>query len=226
MPARANGMDAGTASQLIPGVRQTSGRGTGGPMEPKVGEITDVLSRTPAVLTALLAGVGPGVLAHRVTPGTFSPMDVLGHLIHGEKTDWVPRIRLILASGDNVPFMAFDRCGFEEAIRGRSGEDLLVELTSLRQANLDFLAGLRLSSEQLSQAGRHPELGRVTLGQLLATWAAHDLNHVDQIARVICSRYSESVGPWRAFLGILNRQAREALPNEGMKLTKQRRPNG
>ncbi len=154
-------------------------------MQLKVGEITDVLSRTPAVLTALLTGIGSDVLEHRAAPGSFSPMDVLGHLIHGEKTDWVPRIKLILASGDTVPFVAFGRRGFEEAIRGRSGEDLLAELTSLRQANLEYLAGLRLTSERLSLSGRHPELGRVTLGQLLATWAAHDLNHVDQVARVV-----------------------------------------
>ncbi len=174
-------------------------------MEPKVGEITDVLSRTPAVLSALLIGVSPDVLAHRATADGFSSMDVLGHLIHGEKTDWVPRIKLILESGDKVPFMPFDRRGFEKAIRGRSAEELLVEFTSLRQANVEYLAGLHLSTERLSLVGRHPELGQVTLGQLLATWAAHDLNHVDQIARIISSRYGEAVGPWRAYLGILNR---------------------
>ncbi len=174
-------------------------------MEPKLAEITDVLSRTPAVLTALLTGNGKDVLAHRVTPGSFSPLDVLGHLIHGERTDWVPRIKLILESGAAVPFVAFDRRGFEEAILGRGAEELLVELTSLRQANLGYLAGLRLSSERLSLAGRHPELGRVTLGQLLATWAAHDLDHVDQVVRVISSRYADAVGPWREYLGILKR---------------------
>jgi hypothetical protein len=177
----------------------------GGTVEPKVGEITDILSRTPAVLTALLAGMSPGVVSHRVTPGSFSPMDVLGHLIHGEKTNWVPRIKLIVASGDTVPFAAFDRRGFEEATRGRTAEDLLVELTSLRQANMNYLVRLPLTSEKLSLAGRHPELGRVTLGQLLATWAAHDLDHLDQVAHVICNRYSELVGPWRTYLGVLNR---------------------
>ena len=174
-------------------------------MEPKVGEITDVLSRTPAVLSALLIGVIPDVLAHRATPDGFSPMDVLGHLIHGEKTDWVPRIKLIVATGDRVPFAPFDRRGFEKAIRGRSAEELLAEFTSLRQANVEYLAGLQLSKERLALVGLHPELGQVTLGQLLATWAAHDLNHVDQVARVISSRYGEAVGPWRAYLGILNR---------------------
>ncbi len=174
-------------------------------MEPNVKEIADVLWRTPAVLAALLTGIGSDVLEHRAVPGSFSPMDVLGHLIHGEKTDWVPRIKLILASGDTVPFVAFDRRGFEEAIRGRSGEELLVEFASLRQANLEYLARLRLTGEQLSLSGHHPELGRVTLSQLLATWAAHDLDHIDQVTRVVSSRYVDAVGPWRAYLGILNR---------------------
>ncbi len=174
-------------------------------MKPKVREITDVLSRTPAVLSALLIGVAPDVLAHRATPDGFSPMDVLGHLIYGEKTDWVPRIKLILATGDSVPFVPFDRRGFEKAIRGRTAEELLLEFASLRQANVEYLAGLNLSNERLALVGLHPELGRVTLGQLLATWAAHDLNHVDQVVRVVSSRYGEAVGPWRAYLGILNR---------------------
>ncbi len=174
-------------------------------MEPEVGEIADILSRTPAVLSALLIGVTPDVLAHRAAPDGFSPMDVLGHLIYGEKTDWVPRIKLIMATGDRVPFVPFDRRGFEGAIRGRGVKDLLAQFTSLRQANMEYLAGLHLAEESLALCGVHPELGRVTLGQLLATWAVHDLNHVDQVARVISSRYVEAVGPWRAYLGILNR---------------------
>ncbi len=174
-------------------------------MEPTVGEITDVLSRTPAVLSALLTGMAPDVLAHRATPDGFSPVDVLGHLIHGEKSDWVSRIKLIVTRGDGVPFVPFDRRGFEKTIRGRSAEELLVEFTSLRQVNVEYLTGLHLSDELLALVGLHPELGRVTLGQLLATWAAHDLNHIDQVARVISSRYGGAVGPWRAYLGILNR---------------------
>ncbi len=174
-------------------------------MQPKVGEITDVLSRTPAVLSALLIGAPPDVLSHRATPDGFSPMDVVGHLIYAEKTDWVPRIKLILASGDSVPFVPFDRRGFEKAIRGRSAEELLLEFTSLRQVNVQYLAGLHLSGERLALVGLHPELGRVTLEQLLATWAAHDLNHVDQVVRVVSSRYGEAVGPWRTYLGVLNR---------------------
>lgn len=174
-------------------------------MKPTLTDVMDVLSRTPGVLTALLAGVPPDVASHRVTPGSFSPVDVVGHLIHGERTDWVPRIELILASGDSVPFAAFDRRGFEGAIRGRSASDLLTEFASLRKRNLEYLARLSLTTDQLSLVGQHPELGRVALGQLLATWAAHDLNHVDQVIRILSSRYTEAVGPWRAYLGVLNR---------------------
>ncbi len=174
-------------------------------MEPTLTEVTDVLSRTPGVLTALLAGMPADVLSHRITPDSFSPADVLGHLIHGEKTDWVPRVKLVLMSGETVPFVPFDRRGFEEAIRGRSVNDLLSELASLRTKNLEYLSGLSLTADQLSLLGRHPELGRVTLRQLLATWAAHDLNHVDQVLRIISTRYTEAVGPWRAYLAVLDR---------------------
>ena len=174
-------------------------------MEPTLRDVTDVLSRTPGVLTALLAGLPPGVVSHRVTPGSFSPLDVVGHLIHGEKTDWVPRIKLILTSGDTVPFVAFDRRGFEGSIRGRSASDLVSAFESLRKENLEYITGLSLTTDQLSSVGQHPELGHVTLRQLLATWAAHDLNHVDQVIRVLSSRYTEAVGPWRAYLGVLNR---------------------
>jgi len=174
-------------------------------MEPMLAEVRNVLSRTPAVLTTLLDGMPGDVVSHRVATGSFSATDVLGHLIHGEKTDWVPRIKLILRSGDAVPFVAFDRRGFEEPIRGRGVGELLAEFSSLRRSNLEYLDGLSLTSLQLSLPGQHPELGRVTLGQLLATWAAHDLNHIDQVVRVISDRYAEAVGPWKAFLGILNR---------------------
>ncbi len=167
-------------------------------------EVVAVLSRTPPALSALLDGLPGALLASREAADTFSALDVLGHLIHGEKTDWVPRVKLILKSGEGKPFEPFDRVGFKEAIRGRSAKDLLVELQSLRSANLAFLEGLALSPAQLSLRGRHPELGSVTLGQLLATWAVHDLNHISQIARVVSGRYAEEVGPWRAYLGILH----------------------
>jgi hypothetical protein len=172
--------------------------------EPILSEVTAVLSRTPGTLRALLQGLpGPWVEADE-GEGTFSPRDVLGHLIHGEKTDWVPRIRLILEAGEAEPFVPFDRFGFRDRIRDASTIALLDDLSSLRASNLAFLSGLSLSPAQLSLRGRHPELGPVTLGQLLATWAVHDLNHVGQIVRVMSKRYGETVGPWKAYLGILN----------------------
>ena len=130
---------------------------------------------------------------------------MLGHLIHGEKTDWVPRIKVILEEGEAKPFVPFDRVGFRERLRDASTSALLDELASLRTSNLAFLNGLSLSPSQLALRGRHPELGPVTLGQLLATWAVHDLNHIGQIVRVMSRRYGEVVGPWKAYLGILNR---------------------
>jgi DinB superfamily len=174
-------------------------------MDLSLPELTAVLSRTPATLRALLGDLPPAWIDTREGEGTFSPRDVVGHLIHGEKTDWMPRVRLILESGESRPFVPFDRVGFREAIAGRSIGDLLGELQSLRDANLRALQNLAITPEQLELRGRHPELGSVTLGQLLATWAVHDLNHVDQVVRVMSKRYASAVGPWRAYLGILNR---------------------
>ena len=174
-------------------------------MEPVIAEVTAVLSRTPPTLRALLDGLPDAWLEAREGEGTFSPRDVLGHLIHGEKTDWVPRIRLILEAGESRPFVPFDRFAFREAIRGVPTDALLMELASLRAANLAFVEALALAPAQLALPGRHPELGPVTLGQLLATWAVHDLNHVGQVVRVMSKRYAEAVGPWKAYLGILNR---------------------
>ena len=173
-------------------------------MDPTLAELDAILSRTPAALNAMLGGLPKALLSYREAENTFSALDVLGHLIHGEKTDWVPRIKLIMRVGDSRPFVPFDRTGFRPAIRGRSAKALLAQFKSLRASNLAFLRGLSLTSAQLSLRGRHPELGPVSLGQLLATWAVHDLNHVGQIARVVSRRYADAVGPWKAYLGILN----------------------
>jgi len=174
-------------------------------MELVLSEITAVLSRTPGTLRALLEELPAPWVEADEGEGTFSPRDVLGHLIHGEKTDWVPRVKLILEAGDSRPFVPFDRFGFRDAIRGVSTSALLAELQSLRACNLAYLDGLSLTRSQLALAGRHPELGPVTLGQLLATWAVHDLNHIGQVVRVMSRRYTTAVGPWKAYLGILNR---------------------
>jgi hypothetical protein len=174
-------------------------------METQVSEVIDLLGRTPATLRALLEQLPAPWLEATEGEGTFSPPDVVGHLIQGERTDWVPRIMLILASGETQAFVPFDRFGFREALRGRSMSELLAEFDALRQGNLGVLRDLSLTPAQLALRGHHPELGPVTLGQLLATWAVHDLDHLGQLVRVMSTRYSAAVGPWRAYLGILNR---------------------
>ena len=173
-------------------------------MDPVVSDVVAVLDRTPSVLRELLRGLPASWLESHEGEGTFGPCEVLGHLIHGERTDWVPRIALILERGDAEPFVPFDRRGYGDARRVSLGE-LLDEFEGLRRSNVAFLVGLSLSASQLELRGLHPELGPVTLGQLLATWVVHDLNHVGQAVRVMSARYASAVGPWKPYLGILNR---------------------
>ena len=169
----------------------------------ELSEALQVLSRTPATLRALLAGLDDEWLAADEGPDTFSPRDVVGHLIYGEETDWMPRLRIILEHGPSRPFTPFDRFGFKEKY-GRMGIDgLLGRFAELREENLRQLRALALTPMQLELPGTHPELGPVTLSQLLATWVGHDLNHVGQVVRVMAHRYRDAVGPWRAYLRIL-----------------------
>jgi hypothetical protein len=163
---------------------------------------TAVLERTPPALRALLRGVGPAWADATEGPETWSPYAVVGHMILGERTNWVPRARLILAQGPNRRFTPFER---EAASQGESLEDLLDEFAKLRAANLATLAGWRLTDTELALEGEHPEFGTVTLRQLLSTWVTHDLAHVAQVARVMAKQYREAVGPWRAYLPILTR---------------------
>jgi uncharacterized damage-inducible protein DinB len=134
---------------------------------------------------------------------TWSPYDIVGHLIHGERTDWIPRTELLLAHGDSRPFVPFDRFAQFTDSRGKSLQELLDTFAELRTQNLARLESLRLTAADLGRPGRHPELGPVTLGQLLATWVAHDLNHLGQIARVMGRQYTGAVGPWLAYLPLL-----------------------
>ncbi len=168
-------------------------------------ETLDILERTPAVLSTLLRGTSASWHDLDEGPDTWSAFDVVGHLIHGEETDWVPRSRIILEHGEDRPFEPFDRFAQLNRFAGWSLDRLLDKLAELRQANLDTVRDWGLSDAQLALLGRHPELGPVTLGQLLATWAVHDLNHIAQIARVMAKRYTQEVGVWRAYLSILNR---------------------
>lgn len=171
-----------------------------------VEEAAAVLARTPGALDALLRGLPEDWIGANEGGETWSPFDVIGHLIHGEKTDWMPRVRIILEHGESRPFDKFDRFAQLAASEGRSLGSLLEEFAVLRDENVRQLLRLRLSEADLDRRGRHPELGGVTLRQLLAAWVAHDLDHVVQISRVLATQYSDEVGPWRAYLRVISGQ--------------------
>lgn len=163
-----------------------------------------VLARTPGILDAMLRGLPDGWIAANEGDNTWSPFDVVGHLIHGERTDWMPRAKMILEEGESRAFDAFDRYAQFAASEGRTLDSLLDEFATLRRDNLRELANLHLTAVDLDRRGRHPAFGVVTLRQLLATWVAHDLDHVVQISRVLARQYSTEVGPWRAYLRIIS----------------------
>ncbi len=163
----------------------------------------EILQRSPATLRALLDGLGAPWVRGTEGPETFSPFDVVGHLIDGEETDWVPRARIILAKGPDLRFAPYDRFRHRARNAGASLQSLLAEFASLRAANLDLLRSWKLTARELDLPGEHPSLGRVTLRQLLAAWVVHDLGHVAQIARVMAKQYGDEVGPWVPFLPVL-----------------------
>ncbi len=162
-----------------------------------------VLERTPAVLTMFLDGLPDRWT--RVNEGgeTWSPFDVVGHLVHGERTDWIPRARIILARTGDRRFAPFDRFAQFRESEGRELTELLEEFSILRAESVATLRGWQLSEAQLALTGVHPEFGEVTLRQLLATWTAHDLGHLVQVARTMARQYREETGPWRAYLSVL-----------------------
>ena len=164
-----------------------------------------VLRRTPSVVRDLLEDLPVWWTEAVEGPNTWSPFDVVGHLIHGERADWMPRVEHLLRHGDAVPFPPFDREAMFEASRGKSLGELLDVFARLRTESLERLDSLRLSDADLSRPGRHPDFGVVTLGQHLSTWVAHDLGHISQIVRVMAHQYGDAVGPWRAYLSILSR---------------------
>jgi len=163
-----------------------------------------ILRRTPSTLTSLLRDLPEAWVRADEGPGTWSAFDVLGHLIHGEQTDWIPRVRSILEHGTSKPFERFDRFAQLQTGQGKSLNQLLDEFSALRARSLTTLAELRLGPDQLRLEGTHPEFGVVTLGQHLSTWVAHDLDHLVQVARVMARCYTEEVGPWRAYLRVLS----------------------
>ncbi len=164
-----------------------------------------VLERSPATFAALLSGIGPAWYDATEGAETWSPYVIMGHLIHGERTDWIPRAEIILAQGTDRRFAPYDRLAQFEESAGKSLRDLLDEFAQLRAENLRTLAGWQLTSRELALTGDHPAFGAVTLQQLLATWVAHDLGHLAQTARVMAKQYREAVGPWRAYLSIVDR---------------------
>jgi hypothetical protein len=167
-------------------------------------EATAVLSRTPAVLDALLRGLPDSWTRAHEGGDTWSPFDVLGHLVHGERTDWLPRARIIVTEGEARPFEPFDRLAQFSVSAGRTLPELLDEFARLRRDSLRGLDALQLTDRDLQRTGRHPELGAVTLRQLLATWVAHDFDHIVQVTRVLARQYADEVGPWRAYLRVIS----------------------
>jgi hypothetical protein len=163
-----------------------------------------VLERTPATLRSLLHGLSPAWTDATEGPDTWSPYVVVGHLIHGERTDWIPRARIILAQGLDRRFTPYDRFAQFRESEGLSLTELLDEFARLRAQNLEILEDWHLSDAQLALEGVHPAFGAVTLRQLLATWVAHDLGHVVQVSRVMAKQYRDAIGPWREYLSVMN----------------------
>jgi DinB superfamily len=162
-----------------------------------------LLARTPAVLDALLRDLPDAWTLRNEGDATWSAFDVVGHLIHGERTDWMPRARRLLEFGETRAFEPFDRWGQARESQGKSLGQLLDEFARLRSDNLRELRALNLKAEDLDKRGRHPALGVVTLSELLATWAAHDLTHLHQLSRIMAHQYRDAVGPWSVYLGVL-----------------------
>lgn len=169
----------------------------------KLADAVAVLTRTPATLNALLRGLPEVWVRSNESADSWSPFDIVGHLVHGERTDWIPRARIILKHGEARPFDRFDRLAQFEGDQGKSLDQLLDDFSRLRSENLTALQELKLQPADLNRLGTHPTLGTVTLSELLATWAAHDLTHLHQLSRVMAYQYRDAVGPWSAFLGVL-----------------------
>jgi uncharacterized damage-inducible protein DinB len=166
-------------------------------------QAVEILSQTPETVKSLLGNLSDDWTKSDADSENWSAFDVVGHLIHGEQTDWIRRAEIILAQGQNLTFEPFDRFAQFEKSKGKTLEELLETFSELRKENLEILRAWNLSDEQLNLKGIHPELGEVTLEQLLATWVVHDLNHIRQIVTILAKKYSGNVGAWKEYLSIL-----------------------
>ncbi|HNO77800.1 MAG TPA: DinB family protein [Phycisphaerae bacterium] len=169
----------------------------------KLDEAIEVLSRTPAVLRAMLDGLPEHWTSNNYGPETFSPFDVVGHLIHADEVNWIERAEQILQTQDAEPFPPFDRYAMYEASRGKTLSQLLDEFERVRKQRLSDLASLEINDAQLELPGKHPAFDAVKLRELLATWVVHDMNHIHQVAKCLAHQYREAVGPWKEYLSIL-----------------------
>ncbi len=169
-------------------------------------EAIEILSRTPGTLRAMLAGLSDNWAKTNEGEKTWSPFDVLGHLIHGEETDWIPRLRIIIESGESRPFPPFDREAQFRKSKGKTLSELLDEFGRIRMENVATLKQAFAKGIELDKRGMHPALGSVTIRELLATWVVHDLDHLAQITRAMAGRYDDDVGPWKQYLGILKQK--------------------
>ena len=174
-------------------------------MQFRLEDAISILSRTPATVDTLVRGLPESWLHANEGPETWSPFDVVGHLVAGERTDWVPRLRMILEHGDARAFEPFNRVAMFEESKGKSIGELLDTFATLRAQNLETVHALQLEPKDMTRPGKHPSLGAVTLEQLLATWVTHDMTHLAQISRVIAKQFTDEVGPWREYIGVLNR---------------------
>ena len=173
-------------------------------MNYSVPQAIEILERTPAVLQALLSGLSDDWVMNNEGPETFSPYDVVGHLIHGEKTDWTARIKIILQYSNTKPFERWDRFAQYENSKGKTLHQLLNEFAAIRKENIQWFTALNLTETDFEHKGMHPVLGEVTLKHLLSTWVVHDLTHIAQITRVMAKQYKDEMGPWPEFFRILN----------------------
>ncbi len=172
-------------------------------MKFQIEKTVEILSQTPATVKSLLENLSDDWIVNAPESENWSPFDIVGHLIHGEETDWIPRAEIILGQGENPIFEPFNRFAQFEKSKGKTLNELFEIFASLRTKNLDILGAMNVSEEKLKLKGIHPELGEVTLEQLLATWVVHDLNHIKQLVTVLANKYAENVGVWKQYLSIL-----------------------